>query len=174
MATAVIVVAAGSGTRLKAHAPKAFVAVGTRSMLELALEPISRLTELTQVVAVVPADRVEEAERMLASAGLAGRGTAVAGGAERQDSVRAGLAALEPDVGIVLVHDAARPFTPCEMFERVIDRVRSLSGSEGGVVPALPVVDTLRRVRGDVVEETVDRDRVRAVQTPQGFPRDLL
>lgn len=179
MATAVIVVAAGSGTRLQAATPKAFVPVGSRSMLELALASVATIDGLGQVVTVVPSDRVPETERMLESAGLAGRAstvraTAVAGGAERQDSVRAGLAVLHDDIDIVLVHDAARPFTPREVFDRVIDRVRTLSDGEGGVVPVVPVVDTLKRVSAERVDETIDRDQVRAVQTPQGFPRTLL
>lgn len=168
----VIVVAAGSGTRLGADAPKAFVRVGDRSMLELALEPIARIRQLSQVVLVVPADRVVEAEWMLETTGVTG--AAVAGGAERQDSVQAGLAQLGPDVTTVLVHDAARPFTPTEVFERVIETAQGLTGADGGVVPVMPVVDTLKRVTDDRIVETVDRDLVRAVQTPQGFPREVL
>ena len=174
MGVAVIVVAAGSGTRLKADAPKAFVPVGSRSMLERALDPIAQLASLEQAIVVVPADRVQQAERMLDAAGLAGRGLAVPGGAERQDSVLAGLAVLADGVETVLVHDAARPFTPVEVFERIIDRVANLAEGEGGAVPVVPVVDTLKQVEGDRIAATVDRAEVRAVQTPQGFPRSVL
>ncbi|SJM47383.1 2-C-methyl-D-erythritol 4-phosphate cytidylyltransferase [Agrococcus casei] len=174
MGVAVIVVAAGSGTRLKADAPKAFVPVGARSMLERALEPIAQLPALEQAIVVVPADRLQQAERMLEAAGLAGRGRAVIGGAERQDSVLAGLAVLADAADTVLVHDAARPFTPVEVFERVIERVGRLTDGEGGAVPVVPVVDTLKQVDGEQIAATVDRSEVRAVQTPQGFPRAVI
>ncbi|ANS80007.1 2-C-methyl-D-erythritol 4-phosphate cytidylyltransferase [Serinicoccus hydrothermalis] len=99
----------------------------------------------------------------------------VPGGAERTDSVSAGLATLRTDVGIVLVHDAARAFTPPEVFDRVVHTVRS---GHAAVVPALPVTDTVKAVRshGDVeiVTGTPDRASLRAVQTPQGFLRETL
>lgn len=106
----------------------------------------------------------------------------VAGGATRQASVAAGLAALDADpraadVDVVLVHDAARPLAPASLVVRVIEAVRD---GHPAVVPGLPVTDTIKRVaphRGITVEpvlETVPRAELRAVQTPQGFARDLL
>src|SRR5690606_20284537 len=109
------------------------------------------------VVVVVPAEHVGEPE----VAGL-GADAVVAGGATRADSVRAGLAAVPGDAEVVLVHDAARPLASTELFERVRDAVL---GGAGAVVPVVPVVDTIRHVDGGVV----DRDQLRAVQTPQGF-----
>jgi 2-C-methyl-D-erythritol 4-phosphate cytidylyltransferase/2-C-methyl-D-erythritol 2,4-cyclodiphosphate synthase len=166
----VIVVAAGSGTRLGAELPKAFVSLGSASILQRALEPVFGMSEPAQVVVVVPEEQVTLAQdqvRMTAGAAIE-YASVVAGGATRQSSVAAGLQALWPDVGVVLVHDAARPFTPSALFEAVIAAVRS---SGQGVIPGMPVADTLKRTDDDVALETVDRSVLRAIQTPQGFPR---
>ncbi|MCY7413019.1 MAG: 2-C-methyl-D-erythritol 4-phosphate cytidylyltransferase [Salinibacterium sp.] len=160
--TAVIVVAAGSGTRLGAPAPKAFVEVAGRSLLAHALRA---MPAGIQLVIVAPAAHVEAAATLALSA------VVVAGGDTRQASVAAGLAVLEPGIRTVLVHDAARAFTPAEVFTRVIAAVES---SGGGVIPVLPVTDTIKRVADAAVLETVDRSALVAVQTPQGFPRAAL
>ncbi len=158
--TALILVAAGSGTRLAAGVPKALVEVGGRSLVEHCLDTADTVARITETVVVVPA-----AEVAAVAAGLAGRSVeVVAGGATRDESVRAGLAVVG-DEDHVLIHDAARPFVPAEVFERVID---ALAGSEA-VVPAVPVADTIKRVRDGVVVETPPRDELVAVQTPQGF-----
>ena len=96
----------------------------------------------------------------------------VTGGATRQESVRAALAALPPEADIVLVHDAARPLAPVTLIEAVAQAVRN---GAAAVVPGLPVDDTVKRVdaRGWVVE-TPPRNFLRAIQTPQGFTRELL
>ncbi|WP_291046740.1 2-C-methyl-D-erythritol 4-phosphate cytidylyltransferase, partial [Herbiconiux sp.] len=166
----VVVVAAGSGTRLGRATPKAFVEVAGRSILSWAMDSVRGISEPVELVVVVPADLVEAAVAQLASLELPF--AAVAGGSTRQQSVQAGLAVLGDGVDVVLVHDAARPFTPVEVFERVIAAVRS-TGS--GVIPGQPVTDTIKGVDGSgLVLETVDRSRLTAVQTPQGFPRALL
>lgn len=170
----VIVVAAGSGTRLGAGIPKGFVSLAGSTVLEHALDPVFRLSEAVQVVVVVPADRVGEAQTIgrRAAGKAADHLSVVVGGDTRQASVLAGLAALWPGVRTVLVHDAARALTPSEQFERVID---AATRTGWGVVPALPVTDTVKRVDASgLVEETVDRAQLRAVQTPQAFPRDGL
>ncbi|HEY1530520.1 MAG TPA: 2-C-methyl-D-erythritol 4-phosphate cytidylyltransferase [Galbitalea sp.] len=166
----VVVVAAGSGSRLGAELPKAFVSLGGSTILRRALEPIFEMTEPAQVVVVVPADQLLLAQNEIRDAAGAAieYASVVAGGASRQASVGAGLDALWPDVGVVLVHDAARPFTPTALFEAVIARVRA---SGQGVIPGLPVADTLKRTEQDVALETVDRSVLSAIQTPQGFPR---
>jgi 2-C-methyl-D-erythritol 4-phosphate cytidylyltransferase / 2-C-methyl-D-erythritol 2,4-cyclodiphosphate synthase len=120
----------------------------------------------------VPASHLELATALCAGVAGAASGylSVVAGGASRQESVAAGLAALRPSVGVVLVHDSARPFTPSALFDSVVAHVRSTGD---GVIPGLPVADTLKRTDG-VVVETVDRSGIAAVQTPQGFPRAEL
>jgi 2-C-methyl-D-erythritol 4-phosphate cytidylyltransferase / 2-C-methyl-D-erythritol 2,4-cyclodiphosphate synthase len=166
----VIVVAAGEGSRLGAELPKAFVSLGELSILQRALEPVFGMSEPAQVVVVVPKAQVALAQDQLRRvAGAAVEyGSVVVGAATRQSSVAAGLEALWPDVGVVLVHDAARPFTPAALFEAVVARVRA---SGQGVIPGLPVPDTLKRMDADVALETVDRSVLSAIQTPQGFPR---
>jgi 2-C-methyl-D-erythritol 4-phosphate cytidylyltransferase/2-C-methyl-D-erythritol 2,4-cyclodiphosphate synthase len=169
----VIVVAAGSGTRLGHGDPKAFVRLGDRTILEHALESVFGMVEPAQVVVVVPGDRLAEARELcLATAGAASEYVSVIeGGQTRQASVAAGLALLDPEVGVVLVHDSARPFTPSALFESVVGRVRATGQ---GVIPGLPVSDTLKRTDAGLALETVDRSVLAAVQTPQGFPRAEL
>jgi len=171
---AVVVVAAGSGTRLGIGSAKAFVPVAGRLMLERALEPLFALPDPTLVVVVAPSSHLDECRRVVAAvAGAAVAYTAVVpGGADRHASVQAGLAVLPDSVAAVLVHDAARCLTPAAQFERVFAAVAA--GDGAGVVPALPVTDTVKRVDGDVVLETVDRAALVGVQTPQGFPLDAL
>lgn len=169
--TAIIVVAAGSGSRLGARAPKAFVGVDSRPILRHALDRVFA-AEPAQVVVVAPAGYEGDAEtELLAAAGdRAELCRVVTGGETRQRSVAAGLGALWGDVTTVLVHDAARALTPPEQ----IDRVAAAVTPRTGVIPVLPVVDTLKRIDGDEVVAGVDRAELAAAQTPQGFPRLLL
>lgn len=171
---AVVVVAAGSGTRLGHAEPKAFVPLGADTILGVALDSVLGMRETPHVIAVVPADRVDETRARFApvAAAASARFDVVAGGATRQQSVARGLAALPQEIRVVLVHDAARPLTPSIVFDEVVAAVRSRGH---GVVPALDVVDTIKRVgeHGRVLE-TVDRSPLAAVQTPQGFPRRAL
>ena len=166
--TAIIVVAAGSGTRLGAGAPKALVGIDERSILRHALDGVFAAAPM-QVIVVAPAGFEGEAEsELVAAAGdRADFGRVVTGGATRQLSVAAGLAALWADVTRVLVHDAARALTPSAQIDAV---VRAVAG-DAGAIPVLPVVDTLKRVGGAAVTGGVDRSELAAAQTPQGFPR---
>ena len=147
-------------------------------MLVRALRTVLTLAEPTLVVVVAPADRMDECRALVAEvAGAASEYlTVVPGGADRHASVQAGLAVLPDSVETVLVHDAARCLTPASQFERVFAAVGSGDAVGGGVgvVPALPVTDTVKRVAGDVVVETVDRSALVGVQTPQGFPLAAL
>ncbi|GAA1326210.1 2-C-methyl-D-erythritol 4-phosphate cytidylyltransferase [Leucobacter albus] len=171
----VVLVAAGRGERLGAGVPKAFVELGGRTLVEHCVETIVSLHGGGHLVIVVPeeaaAATLELASRLV-PAGSAWEVAVTPGGRERHESVRFGVAALHETVDLVLVHDAARPLTPAALFERVGAEVRRTGAS---VIPALPVVDTLKRVSADrVVHETVDRAPLVAVQTPQGFPREQL
>jgi 2-C-methyl-D-erythritol 4-phosphate cytidylyltransferase/2-C-methyl-D-erythritol 2,4-cyclodiphosphate synthase len=169
----IVVVAAGSGARLGHSDPKAFVAVGGRPILAHALEGVFGTAGPAQVVVVAPADRIDQARELAVEvAGPAHESvTVVAGSQSRQGSVAAGLAALAPGIRIVLVHDAARSFTPSAQFDAVIAAVRQTGM---GVVPGLAVTDTIKRMNGDFAVATVDRSELVAVQTPQGFPREQL
>lgn len=165
--TALVLVAAGSGQRLGAGRPKALVEVGGRSLIEHSLATARQVGRITALVVVAPAGDVAE---LAASPGLEGV-VVVSGGDTRDASVRAGLAALTDGHEFVLVHDAARPFVPVAVYDRVIDALSSADA----VVPGLPVADTVKRVGADgVVTETLDRAELVAVQTPQGFRLQAL
>ncbi len=162
-----VVPAAGSGERLGAGIPKAFCEVDGRTLLDRAVGGLLKSGVVDHVVVAVPAARVDEAERA-----LGGRATVVAGGADRTTSVSLALAALAGEPEFVLVHDAARALTPPALIVRVVDALRA--GHEA-VVPALPLHDTIKAVDANgVVLGTPERAGLRAVQTPQGFARDLL
>ncbi|GAA4051183.1 2-C-methyl-D-erythritol 4-phosphate cytidylyltransferase [Agromyces indicus] len=171
---AVIVVAAGSGTRLGRPEPKAFVPLGDDTVLGVALDAVLGMSDAPYLVVVAPDERVEEA-RAIVAARAGGASVAfdvVAGGETRQESVSRGIGALPHVIETVLVHDAARPLTPSIVFDEVAAAVRARGH---GVVPGLPVIDTIKRVdaRGRIVA-TVDRSELAAMQTPQGFPRSAL
>jgi len=171
---AVIVVAAGNGTRLGLLEPKAFVRLAGRTMLARALNSVFGMREPAQVIVVAPENRLTDARVIAAGASGAAHSwiDVVAGGTTRQASVKRGLAALGPSARIVLVHDVARPLAPSGLFDKVVDAVRTTGQ---GIVPGLAVVDTVKRIdKGGLVLGTVDRSELWAVQTPQGFPRELL
>ena len=167
----VVVVAAGSGTRLGAALPKAFVVLRGRPLLGYAVDTVARLPHLSRLVVVAPPEHTDPGAAVWAGVALPPDAVVVAGGAERTDSVAAGLAALG-DVDVVLVHDAARCLTPLAVFERVVAAVRA---GAAGAVPGIPLVDTVKTVDpGGVITGTPDRASLRAVQTPQGFAREVL
>jgi 2-C-methyl-D-erythritol 4-phosphate cytidylyltransferase len=153
-----IVVAAGSGTRF--GTVKQFAILRGSRLVDIAVD--AARTSCDEVVVVLPADVEWDGAPVAA---------AVRGGAKRSDSVRSGLAAVSSDAEIVVVHDAARPLASARVFDAVIGAVRD--GADGAV-PGVPVSDTIKRVDGDRVVETVDRTSLVAVQTPQAFRADVL
>lgn len=173
MRLAALLVAAGRGERLAARRPKALVRVGGRTLLEHALDGLAA-AGIDEVVVVHPAGEQERFGALAPGARL------VPGGATRSASVRAGLAVVDDDVGVVAVHDAARALTPPAVVRRVVDAVAGVGAEvppDGGVVaaaPATPVTDTLKRVVGSAVVGTVDRSGLVAVQTPQVFRHEVL
>lgn len=170
MSVAVIVLAAGSGVRLGATLPKALVHLAGEPLLVHALRAAADAAE--HLIVTAPAAHAEEVRRLAAPFGA----VVVTGGQSRQASVAAALAALPHSADVVLVHDAARALAPSGLFDAVVAAVRA---GNDAVVPALPVVDTIKRVGPardgwERVTATVDRGPLRAVQTPQGFTRALL
>ena len=164
-----IVVAAGASTRM-GGADKLAVAVGGRPLLAWTLDALARSSSVSRMVIVTTMDRIP---------GIAGAPwlpdavrAVVVGGARRQDSVAAGVAALSggPGDGVVLVHDGARPL----VSSTLVDAVAAAAAEHGAAIPVLPVVDTLKRVELGRVTGTVERIGVVAAQTPQGVRRDLL
>jgi 2-C-methyl-D-erythritol 4-phosphate cytidylyltransferase len=166
-----LLVAAGTGERLGEERPKAFVKLGD---LPLLAEPLRRLDESDWIDAIVVAvpEGWEEPAILLAEELSASKVVAaVRGGATRAESVRAALAEVPEDALVVVVHDAARPLLTEELLERVL---APLSEGWDGVVPGLPLPDTVKEVDGDRVVATVSREKLVAVQTPQAFVTSKL
>lgn len=167
MTVAAILVAAGSGSRLGGAVPKAFAQVAGRSLLEHAAERFIAHPRVREIVVAAPAACLERARELVPAA------VVVAGGPTRQQSVALALAAVSPGCDAVLVHDVARAFVPAEVIGRVLER---LDAGADAAVPTMPVSDTIRGcdpVTG-ALGELVDRSRLLAMQTPQGFRRDVL
>jgi 2-C-methyl-D-erythritol 4-phosphate cytidylyltransferase len=162
---AAILAAGGRGERLGAPVPKALVLLAGEALVVHAWRAL-RDAGVEEVVVAAPAEEAGTIAGLLPSARV------VAGGVTRTQSVRRALAALSSDVDVVLVHDAARALAPAALVARVVDAVRA--GAQA-VVPVLPVADTVKEVDdAGTVTRTVDRASLRAVQTPQGFRRDVL
>ncbi len=168
----VVVVAAGRGLRV-GGVPKQFRDLSGIPVLRSALEPFLSHPDVIYTVAVVPPDVAEKPPQWLSEiTGL--RLGVVAGGSERTDSVRAGLAALPESAQVVLVHDGARPFPSRDVIDQVIEVARSGRAA----IAAIPLGDTLKEAErtddGVIVRRTIPRDELWRAQTPQGFPRALL
>jgi 2-C-methyl-D-erythritol 4-phosphate cytidylyltransferase len=164
-----IIVAAGRGERMEGGVPKAFLPLGGVPMLVHSVRVFAAAPSVTAIVVVVPAARVDEVRAMLG--GIAKPVTVVGGGAQRQDSVRAGLDAAPAEFdGIILVHDAARPFVDVATVEAVAEVALEM----GAAIPTLPVTDTIKRMEQGAVRGTIDRGSLAAAQTPQAFTASLL
>lgn len=166
-----VLVAAGRGERLGLNRPKAFAKLHDRPLLAESLERLERSDWTESIVIVAPPGWEEPAILLAEELGASKVCACTTGGETRTDSVRAGVAEVPLDASLVLVHDAARPLLPDEVIERVLLGVGS--GWEGAV-PALAVPDTVKRVEGERVVETVPRSELRLVQTPQAFLADVL
>ncbi len=161
-----IVPAAGSGQRLDAGMPKAFVELGGRTMLSCAVDGLIDSGVIDRIVVAAPAGLIDETAAL-----LDGRASVIEGGPERTDTVRIALGVVG-DPAFVLVHDAARPLTPPAQVQRVVAALRD---GVRAVIPVLPVVDTIKAVDANgVVLGTPERAGLRAVQTPQGFETELI
>ena len=168
-----VVVAAGAGVRLGGSVPKALRVLADKPLVLHALESLAAGGVSRAIVVIAPGTEADFETVLARSPIPAGF---VTGGARRQDSVREGLAALAgvPQASLarfVLVHDAARPLVPAAVVARVID---ALAAGADAVVPALPVVDSVRRIDPAGTSVAVDRSDLRAVQTPQGFRTVVL
>lgn len=159
-----LIVAAGRGERLGSDRPKALVTLAGRPMLDWSVAALRQVTSVAQIVVALPAEALDQAPA----------GTiAVAGGAVRSESVREALRASASG-DPVIVHDAARPLAPPELFERAL---AALEGSDAdAVVAAAPVADTIKEVEADgrTVARTLERASLWAIQTPQVFRRAAL
>lgn len=171
MRTAVAVVpAGGAGARMGGSRPKQYLTLGGAPILVHTLRALARCRSLDGLVVAAPADRVEETRALLARFRVPRLLAVIAGGEERQDSVRLGLEAVPPEAAWVVVHDAVRPFITPEIVERVLAAARV----PGAATCGWPVRETVKRVRDRVVETTLPREGLWLTQTPQAFRRALL
>ena len=166
--TGAIIVSAGRGRRM-GGVLKPLLVVGGKMLLYYSIDAL-RSAGVDEIVVVMVPEKVEWLKAVLLRDFPDRCLKVVSGGERRQDSVMAGLGALSSDVEIVLVHDGARPMVSCELIQRVMRGVRKY----GAVVPAIPLRDTIKEVNGSKVLRTVPRDRLIAVQTPQGFLKEIL
>jgi 2-C-methyl-D-erythritol 4-phosphate cytidylyltransferase len=161
-----VLVAAGRGERLGIDRPKAFANLAGRPLLAESLERLEGSEWVEWIVLVAPSDWEQPSILLAEELGAGKVSSCVPGGATRTESVRAGVAEVPDDAAVILVHDAARPFLPPEVIDRVL---APLGEGWDGAIPALPVADTLKRVADGVVVETVERGGLYAAQTPQAF-----
>ena len=170
MRTELIVVAAGRGSRMGAEIKKQYLPLGGAPILVRTLQTLTASPVVDRVVLVVSPDDIESVRDLVREHAIGKIGDVVAGGAERQDSVLEGLRAVSPEAEIVAVHDAARPLVSQEEILAVIEAAK-----EGGAATlGVPVKDTIKRVTGGLVRETLERAQLWAVHTPQAFRRDWL
>jgi 2-C-methyl-D-erythritol 4-phosphate cytidylyltransferase len=166
-----VLAAAGSGERLGADRPKAFARLGERVLLAESLERLDASDWVDAIVVAAPAGWEEPVILLAEELGCAKVSACVPGGPTRAESVQAALVEVADDAAAIVVHDAARPL----VTETVIGRVLApLSQGWDGAVPALPLPDTVKRVDGVAVIETLDRTTLVAVQTPQAFVAPVL
>jgi 2-C-methyl-D-erythritol 4-phosphate cytidylyltransferase len=161
-----VIVAAGRGERLGLDRPKAFAKLNGRPLLAESLERLEWSDWIDSIVVVSPPDWEEPVILLAEELGCGKVVAVVPGGETRAASVRAGLAEVPEDAAVTVVHDAARPVLPEEVIERLLT---TLPEGWDGAVPCLPIPDTVKRVDGDRVVETLDRGRLLGAQTPQAF-----
>jgi 2-C-methyl-D-erythritol 4-phosphate cytidylyltransferase len=161
---AAVLLAAGMGRRIGATRPKAFLPIGERPMLSVAAAAAAASPRIGALVVAAPPGYEDEARSSVE--GLMVPTTVLTGGRTRQASVRAALSALAPDADIVVVHDAARPFAPPDLFTDVI---RAIEAGADGAIPVVPITDTVKRLDGIRVVDTIDRTELAKAQTPQAF-----
>jgi 2-C-methyl-D-erythritol 4-phosphate cytidylyltransferase len=166
-----IVAAAGRGDRLGLDRPKAFAPLRGRPLLAESLERLEATDWVDAIVVAAPEGWEEPAILLAEELGCGKVSSCVTGGPTRAESVRLALAEVPEDAAVVLVHDAARPLVAEEVVARVLE---PLGKGWDGAVPGLPLVDTVKRVRDGEVVETVARDDLVAVQTPQAFVTSVL
>lgn len=170
MSVGVIVVAAGRGQRLGGAVPKQLLEVDGRTLLRRSVDVFDGHPDVAELVVVLPSELVASGTSLVGHTARPCR--FVAGGERRQDSVRHGLGALTSAVDLILIHDAARPFADRELVTRVIRATSDV----GAAVPGVQSKDTVKRVEvgAGLVSETIPREEIWLVQTPQGFRRQIL
>jgi 2-C-methyl-D-erythritol 4-phosphate cytidylyltransferase len=166
-----VVVAAGRGERLGLDRPKAFANLRDRPLLAESLERLEASDWIDAIVVAAPPGWEEPVILLAEELGCGKVVESVTGGETRAASVRTALEKVSDDAAVILVHDAARPVVPEEVIERLL---RALNEGWDGAIPVLPLPDTVKRLEGDQVVETLDRQGIVLAQTPQAFVATAL
>jgi len=168
MSVSAIIVAAGESERLKAGEKKPFLKLRRRSILETAVCNFEKNTSIKNIIVVAHKDDLEKVKKLLRN--FKKVRSIISGGKKRSHSVKKGISSLASQEKIVLIHDAARPFVSSALIERIIYETRKHSA----VIPAIEVTSTVKKIKGNFVEKTIDRKNLFLAQTPQGFKVDVL
>ncbi len=168
--TTAIIVAAGKSTRMGTGSDKAFMALAGKPVIAWSLLALERCKEIDRIVLVVRKDELVAAQTVAKMFGISKLGKIVPGGARRQESVKAGLDACDPETSIAVIHDGARPLAGSALFDAIVQE--AMKG--GAVTVGRPVVDTLKQVDKLEIVKTVSREKLYQVQTPQAFPMGML
>lgn len=170
MKVSVIIAAAGAGRRMKSDRPKQLLALGDTPILVYTIHKFDQCPLVDSITVASPRESLDEVRSMTSSAGFSKPVSVVQGGARRQDSVAAALQLLDPETTIVAVHDAVRPFVDNASIESVIQE----ASTGGAAILAIPILDTVKQIRRDRVESTLNREHLVLVQTPQAFRIEVL
>jgi len=169
--TAVIVPSAGAGVRMGGEVKKQFLTIEGKPVLAWTLSALASSDFVDEIIVAAPQDEIEFVQReIVGKYGIQKVKAVVAGGATRQESVAKGFAAVSDDAGIVMTHDGVRPFVSAEIIEACV----KLAVEHGAAAAAIPVKDTLRKTENGLFGETVNREGVVRLQTPQAFRRAIL
>jgi 2-C-methyl-D-erythritol 4-phosphate cytidylyltransferase/2-C-methyl-D-erythritol 2,4-cyclodiphosphate synthase len=171
ISAAAVVAAGGTGARMQSSVPKQFLEISGKPVLLHTVENLASLKEVARIVIALPPEHIAEAEAMLQPVAARTEIRCVAGGPNRQESVRRGVAHVSPDPDVIMVHDAVRPVCDRDMMLRVL----RAAWEKGAAVPGLPATETIQRVshRGRVLS-TPPREELYAIQTPQAFHSGIL
>jgi 2-C-methyl-D-erythritol 4-phosphate cytidylyltransferase len=165
-----IIAAAGAGRRMRSDRPKQLLKLDDTPILIYTIRKFDACSLVNRIVVAAPQESVEEVRKLVASAGFSKPVSVVQGGARRQDSVATAMQHLNPETTIVAVHDAVRPFVTGQEIEAVIHEAHK----SGAAVLAIPIVDTVKQIRKDVIDSTLTREHLVLAQTPQVFRIEVL
>lgn len=170
MYTAAIIVAGGRGTRMGNALPKQFLPLGGTPILMRTIEPFITCSRIDEIVVVVPMENITETKQLTAAFAPGKPVGVVPGGAKRQESVFQGLAALRPGCGVVVIHDAVRPFITASLIAECVETAERF----GAATVARPIKETVKAVEDGKVVETLDRSKLWIAQTPQAFRAEII
>ena len=170
MKVGAIIAAAGSGRRMKTDRPKQLLALNGTPILVHTIRKFDACKVIDYIIVTAPREAVDEIKNLVKSAGFKKSVVVIEGGERRQDSVAMGLQSLQPGTDIVAVHDGVRPFVPVEDIENVVEQAKV----GGAAILGVPIVETVKHAKRELVESTLTREHLVLAQTPQVFRTDIL